>query len=429
VSTITSVRGRQILDSRGNPTVEVEVTLDSGVVGRAAVPSGASTGAHEAVELRDDDPAHYGGKGVLRAIANVDGVIADELEGMDVLKQAEIDQTLIKLDGTPNKAALGANAILGVSLACLRAAADEVGVPLFRYVGGISARTLPVPLMNILNGGKHAHNSTDFQEFMVLPVGAPTFSAALQMGTEVYHALHKVLQKRGLGTNVGDEGGFAPSLPDNRAPLDLIMEAIETAGYKPGDDIALGLDVAATELWNKDDKAYVLEREGVSKSAHEMVAYYEGLVDSYPILSIEDGLSEDDWEGWKLLTQRLGERVQLVGDDLFVTNVKRLRRGIDEDIANSILVKVNQIGTITETLEAVGMALAAGFTAVMSHRSGETEDTTIADLAVGTGVGQIKTGAPARSERVAKYNQLLRIEEELGLAAVYAGRAPFADIE
>jgi enolase 1/2/3 len=427
VSTITNVRGRQILDSRGNPTVEVEVTLDSGVVGRAAVPSGASTGAHEAVELRDGDDAAYGGKGVLRAVANVDGPIADELEGMDVLNQAEIDQILIKLDGTPNKAALGANAILGVSLACLHAAADEVGVPLFRYVGGISARTLPVPLMNILNGGKHAANSTDFQEFMVLPVGAATYSAALQMGTDVYHALHSVLRKRGLGTNVGDEGGFAPSLPDNRAPLDLIVEAIEKAGYKPGDDIALGLDVAATELYH--DGVYVLEREGISKSAAEMVAYYEGLVASYPILSIEDGLSEDDWDGWKLLTERLGERVQLVGDDLFVTNVKRLRRGIDEDIANSILVKVNQIGTITETLEAVGMALSAGFTAVMSHRSGETEDTTIADLAVGTGVGQIKTGAPARSERVAKYNQLLRIEEELGLAAVYAGRAPFADFE
>jgi enolase len=423
VSTITNVRGRQILDSRGNPTVEVEVTLDTGIVGRAAVPSGASTGAHEAVELRDGDEAAYGGKGVLRAIANVDGPIADALEGMDVLSQAAIDQTLLKLDGTPNKAALGANAILGVSLAAMRAGADEVGIPLYRYVGGIGARTLPVPMMNILNGGKHAANSTDFQEFMVLPVGASTFRAALQMGTEVYHALHRVLHQRGLGTNVGDEGGFAPSLPDNRAPLDLIMEAIETAGYKPGDDVALGLDVAATELFQ--DGEYVLEREGARKSAAEMVAYYEGLVSAYPIISIEDGLSEDDWEGWKLLTERLGERVQLVGDDLFVTNVNRLRRGIDEDIANSILVKVNQIGTVTETLDAVGMALGAGFTAVMSHRSGETEDTTIADLAVATNVGQIKTGAPARSERVAKYNQLLRIEEDLGAAAVYAGRAPF----
>ena len=423
MSTITNVRGRQILDSRGNPTVEVEVTLDSGVVGRAAVPSGASTGAHEAVELRDGDDAAYGGKGVLRAIANVDGTIADELEGMDVLNQAEIDHLLIKLDGTPNKAALGANAILGVSLACLRAAADEVGVPLYRYVGGISARTLPVPMMNILNGGKHAANSTDFQEFMVLPVGATSFRKALQMGAEVYHALHRVLARRGFGTNVGDEGGFAPSLPDNRAPLDLIMEAIETAGYKPGDDVALGLDVAATELFH--DGQYVLEREGAHKSAAEMVAFYDSLVSSYPIISIEDGLSEDDWEGWKLLTERLGERVQLVGDDLFVTNVQRLQRGIDEDIANSILVKVNQIGTVTETLDAVSLALSAGFGAVMSHRSGETEDTTIADLAVGTNVGQIKTGAPARSERVAKYNQLLRIEEELGVAAVYAGRTPY----
>jgi enolase len=388
------------------------------------VPSGASTGAHEAVELRDGDGA-YGGKGVLRAVANIDGPIADALVGMNALSQAEIDQSLIKLDSTPNKAALGANAILGVSLACLHAAADEVGVSLFRYVGGLQARKLPVPMMNILNGGKHAANSTDFQEFMVLPIGAPTYSAALEMGTEVYHALHKVLQKRGLGTNVGDEGGFAPSLPDNRAPLDLIIEAIETVGYKPGEDLALGLDVAASELYQ--DGLYVLEREGVRKTAAEMIAYYEGLVSSYPIISIEDGLSEDDWEGWKLLTQRLGERVQLVGDDLFVTNVERLRKGIDDDIANSILVKVNQIGSVTETLDAVSMALSAGFTAIMSHRSGETEDTTIADLAVGTGVGQIKTGAPARSERVAKYNQLLRIEEELGVAAVYAGREPFTE--
>ncbi|MFN8634060.1 MAG: phosphopyruvate hydratase [Chloroflexota bacterium] len=425
MSIITQIRGRQILDSRGNPTVEVEVTLDTGVVGRAAVPSGASTGAHEAVELRDDDAAVYGGKGVLRAIDNVDGPIAEELVGMDVLSQAAIDQTLVKLDGTPNKAALGANAILGVSLACLRAGAEEVGIPIYRYLGGISGRTLPVPMMNILNGGKHADNSTDFQEFMVLPVGATSFRAGLQMGAEVYHALNRVLHKRGLGTNVGDEGGFAPSLPDNKAPLELILEAIETAGYKPGDDVVLGLDVAATELFENGE--YILTREGSRKSAAEMVALYESLVSSYPILSIEDGLSEDDWEGWKLLTERLGERVQLVGDDLFVTNVSRLRRGIDEDIANSILVKVNQIGTVSETLDAVGMALSAGFTAVMSHRSGETEDTTIADLAVGTNVGQIKTGAPARSERVAKYNQLLRIEEELGVAAVYAGRAPFAD--
>ena len=425
MSTITNVRGRQILDSRGNPTVEVEVTLDTGVIGRAAVPSGASTGAHEAVELRDEDAAQYGGKSVLRAIANVDGPIADELDGMNVLNQAAIDQTLIKLDGTPNKSALGANAILGVSLACLRAGADEIGVPLYRYVGGISGRTLPVPMMNIMNGGKHAENSSDFQEFMVLPIGAPTFAAALQMGTEVYHALHRVLHKRGLGTTVGDEGGFAPSLPTNRAPLDLIIEAIETAGYKPGDDVALALDPAATELYQNG--VYVLEREGANFTSAEMVSMYEALVNSYPILSIEDGLAEDDWEGWKLLTERLGERVQLVGDDLFVTNVKRLQRGIDDDIANSILVKMNQIGTISETLDTVSMALSAGFTAVMSHRSGETEDTSIADLAVGTNVGQIKTGASARSERVAKYNQLLRIEEELGAAAVYAGRTVYAD--
>jgi enolase len=427
LSTITNVRGRQILDSRGNPTVEVEVTLDSGVVGRAAVPSGASTGAHEAVELRDGDDAAYNGKGVLHAIANVDGPIAEALIGEDVLGQAAIDQTLLALDGTPNKAALGANAILGVSMACMRAAAEDVGVPLYRYVGGITARTLPVPMMNIMNGGKHAANSSDFQEFMVLPVGASTFAAALQMGAEVYHALNRVLHKRGLGTTVGDEGGFAPSLPTNRAPLDLMIEAIETAGYKPGDDVALALDVAATELFK--DGVYVLEREGANLTAAEMVSLYESLVSSYPILSIEDGLSEDDWEGWKLLTERLGERVQLVGDDLFVTNATRLRRGIEEDIGNSILVKVNQIGTVSETLETVSLALSAGFTAVMSHRSGETEDTTIADLAVATNVGQIKTGAPARSERVAKYNQLLRIEEELGLAAIYAGRTPYTDFE
>jgi enolase len=429
LSTITNVRGRQILDSRGNPTVEVEVTLDSGVVGRAAVPSGASTGAHEAVELRDGDDSAYGGKGVLHAVANVDGPIAEALIGESVLYQAAIDQTLLALDGTPNKSALGANAILGVSLACLRAGAEEVGMPLYRYVGGISARTLPVPMLNIMNGGKHASNSSDFQEFMVLPVGAPTFAAALQMGTEVYHSLSRVLHKRGFGSTVGDEGGFAPSLATNRAPLDLIIEAIETAGYKPGEDVALALDVAATELYRQEDGLYVLEREGANLTAAEMVSLYESLVSSYPILSIEDGLSEDDWEGWKLLTERLGERVQLVGDDLFVTNSNRLQRGIDEDIGNSILVKVNQIGTITETLETVSLALSAGFTAVMSHRSGETEDTTIADLAVGTNVGQIKTGAPARSERVAKYNQLLRIEEELGLAAVYAGRTPYTDFE
>jgi enolase len=423
LSTIENVRGRQIVDSRGNPTVEVEVSLESGVVARAAVPSGASTGAHEAVELRDEDAKAYGGKGVLQAVTNVNGRIAGALRGHDVLQQAAIDETLLMMDGTPNKSGLGANAILGVSLACLRAAAEELEVPLYRYVGGINARTLPVPQLNILNGGRHAENSTDFQEFMVLPVGAPTFRDALRMGAEIYHQLRNVLRARGLSTGIGDEGGFAPSLPNNRAPLELILEAIQTAGYAPGTDVALALDVAATELYR--DGSYVLEREGTSKSAAEMIELYESLVDAYPIVSIEDGLAEDDWDGWRLLTQRLGGRVQLVGDDLFVTNVERLRRGIQEEVANSILIKVNQIGTVSETLAAVGMALSAGLTAIMSHRSGETEDTTIADLAVGTNVGQIKAGAPARSERVAKYNQLLRIEEELGVAAAYAGRAAF----
>ncbi len=423
MSVIAAVRGRQILDSRGNPTVEVDVTLESGATGRAAVPSGASTGAHEAVELRDDDAAVYGGRGVLEAVANVNTLIAAALVGRDALSQSEIDAALVGLDGSANKGRLGANAILGVSLACLKAAAAHQHVPLYRYVGGLGGNLLPVPLMNILNGGRHAENSTDFQEFMVLPVGAPSFREALRMGAEVYHQLHRVLSGRGLGTGIGDEGGFAPSLPDNRAPLDLIMEAIETAGYRPNVDIALGLDVAATELYQNG--TYVLEREGTRKSSAEMVELYEQLADAYPLASIEDGLAEDDWEGWKLLTERLGARVQLVGDDLFVTNVDRLRQGIAQDVANSILIKVNQIGTVSETLAAITTAHAAGFTAVMSHRSGETEDTTIADLAVGTRVGQIKTGAPARSERVAKYNQLLRIEEELGTSAAYAGRGAF----
>jgi len=423
LSTIANVRGRQILDSRGNPTVEVEVTLEDGVMARAAVPSGASTGTHEAVELRDGNAKAYGGRGVLQAVANVNGRIAGALRGHDVLQQAAIDETLLMMDGTPNKSGLGANAVLGVSLACLRAAAQELQIPLYRYIGGINARTLPVPLMNILNGGRHAENSTDFQEFMILPVGATTFRDALRMGTEIYHQLGATLRERGLGTGIGDEGGFAPSLPDNRAPLEVILQAVESAGYRPGTDIVLALDVAASELFR--DGSYVLEREGTTKSAAEMVDLYEAIVDAYPVVSIEDGLAEDDWEGWKLLTQRLGGRVQLVGDDLFVTNVERLRRGIHEGVTNSILIKVNQIGTVSETLAAVGMALSAGLTAIISHRSGETEDTTIADLAVGTNIGQIKTGAPARSERVAKYNQLLRIEEELGVAAVYAGRAAF----
>jgi len=426
LSSIVNVRARQILDSRGNPTVEVEVTLDSGVVGRAAVPSGASTGAHEAVELRDGDESVYGGKGVLKAVENVNDLIAEELIGEDALDQPAVDALLLELDGTPNKGNLGANAILGASMACMRAAAAELTIPLYRYVGGLSARELPVPMMNILNGGNHAANSTDFQEFMVLPVGAETFADALRTGAEIYHALHDVLGKRGLSTNIGDEGGFAPSLPDNRAPLDLIMEAIGAAGYSAGDDVMLGLDVAATELYKEG--AYVLEREGATKSSAEMVEYYADLCDAYPIISLEDGLSEDDWDGWAALTERIGRRVQLVGDDLFVTNVERLQRGIDASIANSILVKVNQIGTITETLATVQLALRAGYTAVMSHRSGETEDTTIADLAVATSVGQIKTGAPARTDRVAKYNQLLRIEEELADAATYAGRSAFAKL-
>ncbi|MFN8523542.1 MAG: phosphopyruvate hydratase [Chloroflexota bacterium] len=425
MSAIRGVHGRQILDSRGNPTVEVEVYLESGVAGRAAVPSGASTGAHEAAELRDGDPARYGGKSVEQAVGNVNGVIAQALRGMEALNQGAVDTALIELDGSTNKENLGANAILGASLACLRAAAEEQRVPLFRYVGGINARLLPVPMMNILNGGKHAENSTDFQEFMVLPVGLPSFREALRAGTEVYHALRAVLHSRGLSTSVGDEGGFAPSLVDNRAPLDLMIEAIEQAGYRPGVDVVLGLDVAATELFDEATRRYVLPREGTSKSAEEMVALYETLAREYPIVSIEDGLSEDDWDGWRLLTDRIGGSVQLVGDDLFVTNVERLARGIQGEVANSILVKVNQIGTVSEALAAVNMATGAGFTAVMSHRSGETEDVTIADLAVGTGVGQIKTGAPARSERVAKYNQLLRIEEMLGGSAVYAGASAF----
>jgi enolase len=420
---IADVRGRQILDSRGNPTVEVDVVLEDGTIGRAGVPSGASTGAHEAWELRDGDKSLYLGKGTLEAARNVSERIAPRLTGRSVFDQVGNDQLLLELDGTPNKSNLGANAILGVSLACLRAAAVARKMPLHRYIGGVGARVLPVPMMNILNGGKHAENSTDFQEFMVLPVGARSFAEGLRWGTEVYHALHATLKSRGLGTGIGDEGGFAPSLPTNRAALEVILEAIERAGYKPGEQVALGLDVAATELF--DNGRYVLEREGGTKSGAELVDLYEKLCGEFPIISIEDGLSEDDWETWQLLTQRLGDRVQLVGDDLFVTNTERLKRGIEEGAGNAILVKVNQIGTVTETLEAIEMARDAGFAAVISHRSGETEDTTIADLAVGTNAGQIKTGAPARGERVNKYNQLLRIEEQLGTAARYAGRGAF----
>ena len=424
MSLIADVLARQILDSRGNPTVEVEVRLDDGTVGRAEVPSGASTGAHEALELRDGDPRQFGGKGVLTAVHNVFERIAPALRGRSVFEQAALDGLLLELDGTPNKGNLGANAILGTSLAVLHAAASARRLPVYGYIGGISAHVLPVPLMNILNGGQHAEDSTDFQEFMVVPLGAPTFREALRWGAEVYQALRAELKNRKLSTGIGDEGGFAPRLPDNRAPLEIIISAIERAGYKAGDQVALALDVAATELF--DSGRYRLEREGVTLSAAELVERYQRLCDEYPIVSIEDGLAEDDWSGWRELNERLGNRIQLVGDDLFVTNTERLKRGIAERSANSILVKVNQIGSVSETLQAIDMARSAGFSAVISHRSGETEDTTIADLAVGTNAGQIKTGAPARGERVNKYNQLLRIEEELGSAAHYAGRGAFA---
>ena len=421
MSTIYQVQARAILDSRGNPTVEVEVLTDDGVIGRAAVPSGASTGEHEAVELRDGDKSRWLGKGVDQAVENVNTAIADQLIGRDVRDQGEIDQVLLQLDGTPNKSRLGANAILGASLAVAKAASTTTGLPLYRYVGGPLATLLPVPMLNILNGGSHADNNVDIQEFMVLPVGAPTFAEALRWGAETYHHLKAVLKKRGLATGVGDEGGFAPNLPSNTAALDLILEAIEAAGFKPGTDMVLALDVAASEFFT--DGKYNLSGEGKVLTSAEMVDYYAELTKNYPLFSIEDGLDENDWEGWKLLTERLGKSTQLVGDDLFVTNTERLGRGINEGIANSILVKVNQIGTLTETLQAVEMAHRAGYTSVMSHRSGETEDVTIADLAVACRTGQIKTGAPCRSDRVAKYNQLLRIEEELGDAAVYAGKS------
>ena len=417
---IELVTAREILDSRGNPTVEVELVLDDGSFGRAAVPSGASTGAFEAVELRDGDD-RYGGKGVAHAVAAVEDRIADEIIGFEASEQRLLDQKLIEIDGTPDKSSLGANAILGVSLATARAAAESAGLALFRYVGGPTAHVLPVPMMNILNGGAHADTSVDIQEFMIAPIGAPTFREALRWGTEVYHALKKVLKGRGLVTSIGDEGGFAPDLPHNREALDLILEAIAAAGYAPGSDIALALDVAATEFFQ--DGAYSFE--GQRRSSESMSSYYAELVDAYPIVSIEDPLSEDDWSGWQTLTLGLGERVQLVGDDLFVTNPERLARGVREGSANALLVKVNQIGTLTETLDAVALAHRSGYTTMMSHRSGETEDTTIADLAVALDCGQIKTGAPARSERVAKYNQLLRIEEQLGDAARFAGRAAF----
>jgi len=420
MTAITDIIGREILDSRGNPTVEVDVVLENGARGRAAVPSGASTGAHEAVEARDGDKARYGGKGVRKAVAAVNGEIFDALGGMDAEAQAKIDETLIALDGTPNKARLGANAILGVSLAAAKAAAAANNAPLYRYVGGTAARLLPVPMMNIVNGGAHADNPIDFQEFMIVPAGMTSFAEALRAGSEIFHALRGALHAAGLNTNVGDEGGFAPNLKSAEAALDFVMQAIEMAGYKPRGDVMLALDTAASELYK--DGSYVYKGEGKTRSPQQQADYFAQLIASYPIVSIEDGMAEDDWEGWKHLTDAIGGKCQLVGDDLFVTNVKRLARGIKDGVANSILVKVNQIGTLTETLAAVGMAHKAGYSAVMAHRSGETEDATIADLAVAANCGQIKTGSLARADRTAKYNQLLRIEEEPGAQAKYAGK-------
>jgi enolase len=424
VTLIESVHGRQILDSRGNPTVEVEVELLSGGHGRAAVPSGASTGHWEAVELRDNGPA-YGGKSVQVAVAHVNGEIADGMLGRDALDQQGLDEALIALDGTPNKGRLGANAILGTSLAAAHAAADAVGLPLYRYLGGVAARTLPVPMMNVINGGAHAANSLDLQEFMVVPAGAPTFAEALRMGSEVFHSLKRLLTARGLATAVGDEGGFAPDLGRNEDAIVAIVEAAEQAGYTPGTDVFIALDPATSEIYRADRGVYVLEGEGRELDSAGMAEYFRDLVERYPILSIEDGLAEDDWEGWRLLTDAVGDRCQLVGDDLFVTNVARLQMGFEAGVANALLVKVNQIGTLTETLDAIALAGSHGYRSVISHRSGETEDVTIADLAVATNVGQIKTGAPSRSDRVAKYNRLLRIEEELGVAAIYPGLTAF----
>lgn len=425
MSIIEHIAGREVLDSRGNPTVEVEVILESGANGRAIVPSGASTGAFEAVELRDGE-ARYMGRGVLDAVAHVDDEIYDALVGFDALDQRDIDRVLLELDGTDNKSRLGANAILGVSLAVARAAADELAVPLYRYIGGVNAHVLPVPMLNVLNGGEHADNNVDIQEFMIMPVGAASFSEALRWGAETYHVLKKVLHDRNLSTAIGDEGGFAPNLASNEDAVKLLLEAIEKAGFTPGTDIAIALDAASTEFYK--DGNYVLAGEGRSLAPAEMVGYLQELVSKYPIVSIEDGMAEEDWDGWSKLTAAIGDKVQLVGDDLFVTNVERLSRGIEAGVANSILVKVNQIGSLTETLESVAMATRAGYTAVMSHRSGETEDTTIADLAVATNCGQIKTGAPARSDRVAKYNQLLRIEDDLGDAAAYWGAAAIKQV-
>jgi len=423
MTTIVEVFAREILDSRGNPTVEVEVFLESGVWGRAAVPSGASTGEHEAIELRDKDDKRYGGKGVLNAVNNVNETIAEELIGEDATEQTYIDNLLVELDGTKNKANLGANAILGVSLATAKAAANAMDLPLYQYLGGVNAKTLPVPMMNIINGGAHADNNVDLQEFMIMPAGAPTFSEALRMGTEVFHSLKSVLKGKNYNTAVGDEGGFAPDLKSNEEALQVIMEAIEKANYKAGDDLFICLDPASSEFYDTAKKKYVLKSENKELSSEEMVAYYADLCKRYPVVSIEDGLHENDWEGWKFLTSELGGKIQLVGDDLLVTNTEKLKRAIDGNIANSILIKVNQIGTLTETLDAIEMAKCAGYTSVISHRSGETEDATIADIAVATNAGQIKTGSASRSDRIAKYNQLLRIEEMLGDVAVYPGKS------
>ncbi len=421
MSAILDITAREILDSRGNPTIEVDVVLEDGAMGRAAVPSGASTGAHEAVELRDGDPKRYGGKGVLKAVDAVNGEIYEALVGLDATQQVDIDAILIDLDGTPNKSRLGANAILGVSLAVAHAAADSLGMPLYRYIGGTSARVLPVPMMNIINGGEHADNPIDIQEFMIMPVAANSIADAVRMGAEIFHTLKKELSAAGFNTGIGDEGGFAPALSSTTAALDFIMTAIDKAGYVPGEEVFLALDCASSEYYK--DGVYDMKGEGKKLSSAENADYLAALVDAYPIISIEDGMDEDDWDGWKLLTEKLGDKVQLVGDDLFVTNPERLERGIEDGVANSILVKVNQIGTLTETLTAVDMAHRAGYTSVMSHRSGETEDATIADLAVATNCGQIKTGSLSRSDRLAKYNQLIRIEEELGASAVFAGRS------
>lgn len=426
IPSIEEIVAREILDSRGNPTVEVEVYLDDETMGRAAVPSGASTGAHEAVELRDGDDTRYLGKGVLQAVSNVNEIIAPELINYPVTEQAAIDQAMIDLDGTPNKGKLGANAILGVSLACAKAASESLGLPLYRYLGGTNARDLPVPMMNILNGGKHADNTVDIQEFMIMPTGASDWAEGLRMCAEVYHHLAKVLKSKGLGTAIGDEGGFAPNLKTSEETIEVIIEAISKAGYKAGEQFMIALDPAATEMFH--DGKYVFEGEGATRTTEQMVGYYESLVDRFPIISIEDGMAEDDWEGFRMLTERIGDRVQIVGDDLYVTNTERLKRGIEMGASNSILIKVNQIGSLTETLDTIEMAKRAGFTAVVSHRSGETEDTFISDLVVATNAGQIKTGAPARSERVAKYNQLLRIEEDLGEAARYRGIGAFYNI-